>query len=108
MKYFAKAKEYIAYFESFSIKNILRNQNQKADVLSKLASVAFNYLSKEILVEVMNKRLMERKEISAIVEEEGDNWMNPIIQCLEKGKWTEDKNEARNLRVKINQYTMEN
>ncbi|GKD83539.1 putative reverse transcriptase domain-containing protein, partial [Tanacetum coccineum] len=34
MKYLAKAKEHIAYFKSFSIKNILRNQNQKVDVLS--------------------------------------------------------------------------
>ncbi|GJX70443.1 reverse transcriptase domain-containing protein [Tanacetum coccineum] len=47
------------------------------------------------------------KEICSIVEEEGDNWMTPIIQCLEKGIWPEDKNKARNLRVKINQYAME-
>ncbi|GKF19218.1 reverse transcriptase domain-containing protein, partial [Tanacetum coccineum] len=108
MKYLAKAKEYIGYFESFFIKNIPRNQNQKADVLSKLASVAFNHLTKEVLVEVLNERSTKRKEISTIVEEEGDNWMTPIIQCLEKGIWPEDKNEARNLRVKINQYAMEN
>ncbi|GJY75395.1 reverse transcriptase domain-containing protein [Tanacetum coccineum] len=56
MKYLAKAKEYIACFKSFSIKNIPRNQNQKADVLSKIASVAFNHLTKEVLVEVLNER----------------------------------------------------
>ncbi|GJU63957.1 reverse transcriptase domain-containing protein [Tanacetum coccineum] len=56
MKYLEKAKEYIACFKSFSIKNILRNQNQKVDVLSKLASVAFNHLTKEVLVEVLNER----------------------------------------------------
>ncbi|GKB82058.1 reverse transcriptase domain-containing protein [Tanacetum coccineum] len=55
MKYLAKAKGYIACFKSFSIKNILRNQNQKADVLSKLASVAFNHLTKEVLVKVLNE-----------------------------------------------------
>ncbi|GJR18281.1 reverse transcriptase domain-containing protein [Tanacetum coccineum] len=108
MNYLAKAKEYIAYFKSFSIKNIPRNQNQKADVLSKLALVALNHLTKEVLVEVLNERSTERKEISTIVMEEGDNWMTPIIRCLEKGIWLEDKNEARNLRVKINQYAMEN
>ncbi|GKB20944.1 reverse transcriptase domain-containing protein [Tanacetum coccineum] len=43
IKYLAKAKEYITCFKSFSIKNILRNLNQKAYVLSKLASVAFNH-----------------------------------------------------------------
>nr|GEX29398.1 reverse transcriptase domain-containing protein [Tanacetum cinerariifolium] len=47
IKYLAKAKKYASGFKSFSIKNIPRNMNQKADVLSKLASVAFNHLMKE-------------------------------------------------------------
>ncbi|GJY91295.1 reverse transcriptase domain-containing protein [Tanacetum coccineum] len=38
IKYLAKAKEYASGFKSFSIENIHRNMNQKADVLSKLAS----------------------------------------------------------------------
>nr|GEW74656.1 reverse transcriptase domain-containing protein [Tanacetum cinerariifolium] len=48
IKYLAKAKEYTSGFKSFSIKNIPRNMNQKADVLSKLAFVAFNRLTKEV------------------------------------------------------------
>nr|GEU98104.1 reverse transcriptase domain-containing protein [Tanacetum cinerariifolium] len=97
MKYLAKAKEYIACFKSFSIKNIPGNENQKADVLSKLASVAFNHLTKEVLVEVLNERSIEVKVVNTIVEEEGDNWMTLIIQFLEKGIWPKDKNKARNL-----------
>ncbi|GKF57982.1 reverse transcriptase domain-containing protein, partial [Tanacetum coccineum] len=50
MKYLAKAKEYSTGFGSFSIKNIPRNQKQKAVVLSKLASMAFSHLTKEVLV----------------------------------------------------------
>ncbi|GJT05337.1 reverse transcriptase domain-containing protein [Tanacetum coccineum] len=107
IKYLAKAKEYIADFKSFSIRNIPQNQNQKADVLSKLASVAFNHLTKEILVEVLNRRSTDVKEINVVVEEEGDNSMTPIIRCLEQGIWPEDKNESRNLQAKIGQYTVE-
>ncbi|GKD86146.1 reverse transcriptase domain-containing protein, partial [Tanacetum coccineum] len=73
MKYLVKAKEYIACFKSFSIKNIPRNQNQKADVLSKLPLVAFNHLTNEVLVEVLNERSTKVKEVNTIVEEEGDN-----------------------------------
>ncbi|GJW49529.1 reverse transcriptase domain-containing protein [Tanacetum coccineum] len=73
MKYLAKAKEHITYFRSFSIKNIPRNQNQNADVLSKLTLVAFNHLTKEVLVEVLNERSTNGKEISTVMEEEGDN-----------------------------------
>ncbi|GJX41954.1 reverse transcriptase domain-containing protein [Tanacetum coccineum] len=107
IKYLSKAKEYIKCFKSFRIKNIAGNQNQKADVLRKLASVAFNYLTKEILVKVLDVLSTERQEINTVVEEEGDNWMTPIIKCLNEGKWSKDLNEARALRMKINQYVME-
>ncbi|GJV41882.1 reverse transcriptase domain-containing protein [Tanacetum coccineum] len=32
--------------------------------------------------------------------------MTPIVKCLEEGVWPTDENEARTLRMKINQYTM--
>ncbi|GKB00463.1 reverse transcriptase domain-containing protein [Tanacetum coccineum] len=79
--------------------NILRNQNQKADVLSKLSSVAFNHLTKELLVEVLNELYTKGKEINTVVEEERENWMTSIIQCLEKGVWPKDKNEERPLQA---------
>ncbi|GKF25415.1 reverse transcriptase domain-containing protein [Tanacetum coccineum] len=88
------AKEYIAEFKSFSFENIPINKNQKADVLSKLASVAFNYLTKEILVEVLNERSTEGHEVHAIAEEEGNNWMTPMIRCLVEGIWPKDNNKA--------------
>nr|GEU41422.1 hypothetical protein [Tanacetum cinerariifolium] len=81
----------------------LRLQN----VLSKLASIDFNHLTKEVLVKVLNELSTEAKDINTVVDEEGDNWMTPIIQCLEKGVWPKDKNEARSLQVKINQYAIE-
>nr|GEV44590.1 putative ribonuclease H-like domain-containing protein [Tanacetum cinerariifolium] len=60
------------------------NEGMKADMLSKLASVAFNYLTKKVLVEFPNAKSVDAQEINAIVEEEEDNWMNPIIKCLEE------------------------
>nr|GEU49917.1 reverse transcriptase domain-containing protein [Tanacetum cinerariifolium] len=106
IKYLAKAREYVSGFKSLSIENIPRNMNQKAYVLSKLASVAFNHLTKEVLVEILNERSTKNQEVHTIVEEEGNNWMTPIIHCLEERTWLKDKNEARCLRAKIGQYTM--
>nr|GEX11926.1 reverse transcriptase domain-containing protein [Tanacetum cinerariifolium] len=103
----AKAKEYTSRFKSFSIENISRNMNQKADVLSKLALVAFNHLTKEVLVEVLNKLSTKGQEIHTILEKEGANWVTPIRRCLEEGIWPKDRNEARCLRAKIGQYAME-
>ncbi|GJU22058.1 reverse transcriptase domain-containing protein [Tanacetum coccineum] len=73
IRYLTTAKEYIKCFKSFRIKNIPRNQNQKVNVLSKLASVAFNHLTKQILVETLDTPSMDCGEINAIVEEEGEN-----------------------------------
>ncbi|GJT38766.1 reverse transcriptase domain-containing protein [Tanacetum coccineum] len=77
--------EYEALLAGLRIAKKWWNQNQKADVLSKLASVAFNHLTKEILVETLDTPSMDYGEINAIVEEEGENWMSPIIRCLEEG-----------------------
>nr|GEX11686.1 hypothetical protein [Tanacetum cinerariifolium] len=76
----------------------------KAVVLSKLTSVTFNHLTKEVLIEVVNERSTEGQEVHTVVEEEGDNWMTPIIWCLEEGIWPKDKNEARCLKAIMQGY----
>ncbi|GJY21960.1 reverse transcriptase domain-containing protein [Tanacetum coccineum] len=67
------------------IKTYHEEDNQKADILSKLATVPFSHLTKEILVEVLNERSTDAREVQTIVEEEGANWMTPITSTyLEK------------------------
>ncbi|GKA15944.1 reverse transcriptase domain-containing protein [Tanacetum coccineum] len=68
IKYLAKARKYISEFKTFSIENIPRGSNQKANVLSKLATVPFHHLTKEILVEVLKERSTEFQEVQTIVE----------------------------------------
>ncbi|GKB05813.1 reverse transcriptase domain-containing protein, partial [Tanacetum coccineum] len=66
-----------------------------------------SHLTKEILVEVLNERSTDAKEVQTIVEEEGENWMTHIIKYLEEGIVPSDKNKARSLRAKISQYVIE-
>nr|GEU63754.1 reverse transcriptase domain-containing protein [Tanacetum cinerariifolium] len=79
----------------------LAQYSVEENLLSKLASVAFNYLTKETLVETLDVSSMDIEEINPIVEEEGETWMNPIINCLERGVWLEYQNKARALWMKI-------
>ncbi|GKG00224.1 reverse transcriptase domain-containing protein [Tanacetum coccineum] len=56
-------------FPSYSIEHIKREQNKKADALSKLASMTFSKLANEVLVEVIHtknptKRSAKGKEIA--------------------------------------------
>ncbi|GJT20274.1 reverse transcriptase domain-containing protein [Tanacetum coccineum] len=73
----------------------------------QLATHVFDHLMKEVLVEVLSERLTDQREVSAIVEEDDDNWMTPIIRCLAEGVWPKDKDKRRSLRMKTNQYVLE-
>ncbi|GJZ30715.1 reverse transcriptase domain-containing protein [Tanacetum coccineum] len=75
--------------------HIRRNQNKKADTLSKLASMTFEHLTKEVLVEVLAKRSLNSKEVSKIAAETEENWMTPIYENLLSGLLPEDPKEAR-------------
>ncbi|GJR69934.1 reverse transcriptase domain-containing protein [Tanacetum coccineum] len=84
VKYLEKAKSLINGFANFSISQVPRSKNKKADALSKIASTSFAYLSKqvlvEVLVEVLKKKSIQEEEVATVVEEEGPTWMTPIIE----------------------------
>ncbi|GJR04997.1 reverse transcriptase domain-containing protein [Tanacetum coccineum] len=75
--------------------------NVDSKLMASQINVAFNYLTKEILVETLDTPSMDIEEINPIVKEEGETWMTPIINYLERGIWPEEKNETRALRMKI-------
>nr|XP_043614235.1 uncharacterized protein LOC122586293 [Erigeron canadensis] len=102
--YLQKVQELIEYFSHFEIEHIRRNQNKKANALSKLASLTFGHLGKQVLVEVLKERSIEERQVSDLVEEEGTTWMTPIYEYLISGILPADKDEARKTRVKAPQY----
>ncbi|GJT14740.1 reverse transcriptase domain-containing protein [Tanacetum coccineum] len=99
IQYLNKVKTLARSFREFSIKQVPRSENKKADALSKIASTSFAHLSKQVLVE-------ELKEKS--IEEEGNTWMTPICEYLTKEILLADKKKARAVRRKAARYTMIN
>nr|GEU88915.1 reverse transcriptase domain-containing protein [Tanacetum cinerariifolium] len=75
IQYLEKSKALITGFKTFSIEQVPRSENKKADALSKIASTSFAHLTKHVLVEVLKEKSIDEKEIFAIVEEEGYTWM---------------------------------
>ncbi|GKA78973.1 reverse transcriptase domain-containing protein [Tanacetum coccineum] len=67
-KYLEKAKSLISSFANFSISQVPRSKNKKADALSKIASTSFAYLSKQVLVEVLKEKSIQEEEVATIVE----------------------------------------
>ncbi|GKB74572.1 reverse transcriptase domain-containing protein [Tanacetum coccineum] len=100
VKYLEKAKNLISGFANFSISQVPRSKNKKADALSKIASTSFAHLSKQVLVEILIVKSIQEKEIAIVVEEEGPKWMTPIVEYLRDGTLPDDKKEASKLRIK--------
>nr|GEV52943.1 reverse transcriptase domain-containing protein [Tanacetum cinerariifolium] len=47
-----------------------------------------------------------RKEITAVIEEEGPTWMTELVNYLKEGTLPEDEKKARKLRLKARQYEL--
>nr|GEV11545.1 reverse transcriptase domain-containing protein [Tanacetum cinerariifolium] len=99
IKYLKKVKNLTNDFEEFSIKQVPKGENKKANALSKMASTSFAHLSKQVLVEELNKKLIDKKEILAVVEE-GRTWMTPIYEYLTEEILPKEKRKARAIRRK--------
>ena len=78
IQYLNKVKALAKNFREFSVKQIPRSDNKKADALSKIASTSFAHLNKQVLVEELKEKSINEEEILAVVEEDGDTWMTSI------------------------------
>ncbi|GJT74397.1 reverse transcriptase domain-containing protein [Tanacetum coccineum] len=82
VRYLEKVKTLTNSFKSFSIKQVPKSENKKADALSKIASTSFAHFSKQVLVEELKEKSISAVEVLTVVEEEGDTWMTPIFKYL--------------------------
>ncbi|GJZ49700.1 reverse transcriptase domain-containing protein [Tanacetum coccineum] len=82
VKYLKKAKRLISGFGNFSISQVPRSKNKKADALSKIASTSFAHLSRQVLVEILKEKSIQEGEVATVVEEEGPTWMTLIMEYL--------------------------
>ncbi|XP_074357618.1 uncharacterized protein LOC141697234 [Apium graveolens] len=73
---------------------ICREENEEADILSKL-----------VRFEELLKPSIESGEILEI--ESNQNWMTPFINYLEKGELPEDKGKAQRLKAKATKFFLE-
>nr|GEX56529.1 hypothetical protein [Tanacetum cinerariifolium] len=101
IRYLEKVKALTGSFKAFSIKQIPRSENKKADALSKIASTSIAHLSKQVLVEELKEKSISEVEILVVVEEEGDTWMTPLFKYLMKGTLLADVKKARAIKQKF-------
>ncbi|GJU85318.1 reverse transcriptase domain-containing protein [Tanacetum coccineum] len=108
VKYLEKVKALTNTFPCFSIKQVPRSKNKKADALSKMASTSFAHLSKQVLVEELKEKSVNEKEVLAVVEEEGDTWMTPIHEYLTDETLPAERKKARAIKRKSQRFAIIN
>ncbi|XP_076891412.1 uncharacterized protein LOC143542794 [Bidens hawaiensis] len=104
--YLAQAKALMATFATCKVKHIIRSGNKEGDALSKLAAVGFEHLAKDVRVEVLAAPSIMNREI-LVCSETGNSWMTPIINYLARGILPEKKSDARKIRHKALNYTIQ-
>nr|GEY14575.1 reverse transcriptase domain-containing protein [Tanacetum cinerariifolium] len=106
IKYLEIAKSLVSGFKTFSISQVPRSKNKKADALSKIASTSFVHLSKQVLVEVLESKSITGREVATVIEEEGPTWMTELVNYLKEGIMPADEKEARKILLKARQYEL--
>nr|GEU76938.1 reverse transcriptase domain-containing protein [Tanacetum cinerariifolium] len=77
-----------------------RSENKKANALSKIASTSFAHLSKQVLVEELKEKSINKAEVLAVLEEVGRTWMTSIYKYLTEETLSTEKKKARAIRRK--------
>ncbi|GJW48654.1 reverse transcriptase domain-containing protein [Tanacetum coccineum] len=98
VQYLDKTKSLIQGFDRFTIRQVPRGDNKKADALSKIASTSFAHLSKQVLVEILKNKSISEMEISTVIEEQDPTWMTPIVEFINAGTLPHEQKDARRIR----------
>ncbi|GJS81460.1 reverse transcriptase domain-containing protein [Tanacetum coccineum] len=108
IQYLDKTKSLIQGFDRFTIRQVPRGDNKKADALSKIASTSFAHLSKQVLVEILKNKSIAEMEISTVIEEQDPTWMTPIIEFISKGTLPHEQKDARRIRRTAQRFELRN
>ncbi|XP_057452673.1 uncharacterized protein LOC130744516 [Lotus japonicus] len=82
-KYLTKAQNLMKQVEKVQINHVPREENTRADILSKLASTKKPGNNKSVIQEVLNSPSVENEEVMAIPMVIDQDWMSQIKLCLE-------------------------
>ncbi|RDY09020.1 Retrovirus-related Pol polyprotein, partial [Mucuna pruriens] len=104
-KYRDQAAFTASSFDKFTLLHVPRDQNERADLLAKLASTQRRGQQKTMIPEKLSMPAIERPEILSIGNKAA-TWMTPILDYLKKGAVPEDPKEALKTTKEATKYTI--
>ncbi|RDY05175.1 Retrovirus-related Pol polyprotein from transposon 17.6, partial [Mucuna pruriens] len=103
-KYRERAVKLATYFEKFKLVHVPREQNERADLLAKLASTQRRGQLRSVIHENVESPTINEEEVCSV--EERRTWMTPLIKYLNEGRTSESEEEGRRLSKEIVKYTL--
>ncbi|RDX58231.1 Pro-Pol polyprotein, partial [Mucuna pruriens] len=91
-------------FEKFALIHVPRDQNERADLLAKLASTQRRGQHKSVIHESLTNPTVNRQEVGIV--EKGNTWMTPFINYLMEDHLLEDAQQARRIMKEAPRYVM--
>ncbi|XP_043806645.1 uncharacterized protein LOC122721793 [Manihot esculenta] len=82
---------------------IPREENEEADLLSRLSREELEQLPDEVYIQYINTPAFDKANTIMEIEKRR-NWMTPYLEYLEKGKLPEDKAEAKKIAARAANY----
>ncbi|XP_043811565.1 uncharacterized protein LOC122723477 [Manihot esculenta] len=82
---------------------IPREDNEEADLLSQLSKEELEQLPDEVYIQHISTPAFD-KTATVMQVEQGQSWMIPYLEYLEKGKLPEDKDEAKKIAARAANY----
>ncbi|RDX69453.1 Pro-Pol polyprotein, partial [Mucuna pruriens] len=92
-------------FNSFTLLHVPRYQNERDDLLAKLASTQKRGQQKIVIHEKLSIPAIERTE-ALNIENEKVTWMTPILDYLQKGAILDNPKEALRMAKEATRYTI--
>ncbi|XP_074363782.1 uncharacterized protein LOC141704443 [Apium graveolens] len=103
-KYQALVQSYLASIPGHQVLQLCREENEEADILSKLVRNSSD-LDCSVYFEELQKPSINSEEVLEI--ESNQIWMTPFINYLEKGELPEDKGKAQTLKATTAKFFIE-
>ena len=105
-RYLALTNQLISNFDDVKITQVPREENSKADKVTRLALSETSERRPGLLMMVQYLLSIERIDVNYVQSEE--SWMDPIITYIKSGNLPSDPTEVRKVKVRSSRFTILN
>ncbi|KAK0580108.1 hypothetical protein LWI29_036450 [Acer saccharum] len=100
--YLNKVKQLQSTFDEFSIEQIPRSENTRADALASLGSTTTNNSKSVPIIHLMSPSIQESETVAPV--DNGRSWIEPIFNYLQADILPGDRAEARRIKAKAAKF----